>query len=141
MNGWTTLEFKRNVLKSKAFQINRVHKEIDNAHKAVRVNQLIQTVDLHLIAWFAFNVVHSAVALFNCIKISNLSGIHKPFAKLFQRIFQAKYAGLIRILCMFLVCIIPEVYKFRKQGKRRFLRSLTTEAKRIWRFAGVFTVA
>jgi hypothetical protein len=67
------------MLKTKAFQIDGIHKEINNAHKAVRVNHLIQTVDLHLIAWFAFNVVHSAVVLFNCIKVSNLSGMHKYY--------------------------------------------------------------
>jgi hypothetical protein len=72
---------------------------------------------------------------------SFLLNFFKEFSTYFSSNIQSKFAGKIKILCMFLVCIIPEVYKFRKQGKRRFLRSLTPKAKRIWRFAGVFTVA
>jgi hypothetical protein len=97
VNGRTTFFFKGNVLKTKAFQINGIHKEIDNAHKAVGVNHLIQTEELHLIAWFAFNVVHRAVVLFNCIKISNLTDIRKRFLIVFSTnfssIFQTTYSG------------------------------------------------
>jgi len=49
-----------------------------------------------LIAWFAFNVVHSAVVLFNCIKVSILSGIRKRFLINFELIFETIFQVFLK---------------------------------------------